>query len=128
MYIYRAWRSEIGSLTSLDACNSGASSEVREPISLHQAVYVTLVKAEACVRTYARTHARARTHTHTHTHTHARTHAHTQQLKLTSQHHSKLMKLSSLGIVGGSAQGLEAVNRMQDKLSTKKRLFLPCED
>ena len=33
-----AWCSEIGSLTSLDACNSGASSDVREPISLHQAV------------------------------------------------------------------------------------------
>ena len=32
------WCSEIGSLTSLDACNSGASSDVREPISLHQAV------------------------------------------------------------------------------------------
>ena len=31
-----AWCSEIGSLTSLDACNSGASSDVREPISLHQ--------------------------------------------------------------------------------------------
>ena len=32
------WCSEIGSLTSLDACNSGASSGVREPISLHHAV------------------------------------------------------------------------------------------
>ena len=31
--------SEIGSLTSLEACNSGASSDVREPISLHQAVH-----------------------------------------------------------------------------------------
>ena len=30
--------SEIGSLASLDACKSGASSDVREPISLHQAV------------------------------------------------------------------------------------------
>ena len=29
----------IGSLTSLDACNSGASSDVREPISQHQAVH-----------------------------------------------------------------------------------------
>ena len=35
-----AWCSEIGSLTSLDACNSGASSDIREPISLHQAVHV----------------------------------------------------------------------------------------
>ena len=35
-----AWCSEIGYLTSLDACNSGASSDVREPVSLHQAVYV----------------------------------------------------------------------------------------
>ena len=34
------WCSEIGSLTSLDACNSGASSDVREPISLHQAVCI----------------------------------------------------------------------------------------
>ena len=51
------WCSEIGSLTSLDACNSGASSDHREPISLHQAVH-----------TYARTHTRARAHTHTHTH------------------------------------------------------------
>ena len=33
-----AWCSEIGSLTSLDACDSGASSDVRAPISLHQAV------------------------------------------------------------------------------------------
>ena len=33
-----AWCSEIGSVTSLDACDSGASSDVREPISLHQAV------------------------------------------------------------------------------------------
>ena len=33
-----AWCSETGSLTSLDACNSGASSDRREPISLHQAV------------------------------------------------------------------------------------------
>ena len=32
------WRSEIGSLTSLDACNSGASSDRRKPISLHQSV------------------------------------------------------------------------------------------
>ena len=35
-----AWCSEIGSLTSLDACNSGAFSDVREPFSLHQAVHV----------------------------------------------------------------------------------------
>ena len=33
-----AWCSETGSLMSLDACNSGASSDRREPISLHQAV------------------------------------------------------------------------------------------
>ena len=33
------WCSETGSLTSLNACNSGASSDVREPISLHQAVH-----------------------------------------------------------------------------------------
>ena len=32
-----ARRSEIGSLMSLDACHSGASSDIREPISLHQA-------------------------------------------------------------------------------------------
>ena len=36
---YTAWCSEIGSLTSPDARNSGASSDRREPISLHQAVY-----------------------------------------------------------------------------------------
>ena len=30
-----AWCSEIGSLRSLDACNSGASSDRREPVSLH---------------------------------------------------------------------------------------------
>ena len=34
------WCSEIGSLTSLDACNSGASSDRKEPISLQQAVYI----------------------------------------------------------------------------------------
>ena len=39
-YTCTAWCSEIGSLTSLDACNSGASNNVREPISLHQAVHV----------------------------------------------------------------------------------------
>ena len=33
-----AWCSEIGSLVSLYAWKSGASSDVREPISLHQAV------------------------------------------------------------------------------------------
>ena len=32
------WCSEIGSLTSLDACNSGASCDVRQPISLHHVV------------------------------------------------------------------------------------------
>ena len=35
---YTAWWSEIGSLTSVDACISCASGDVREPISLHQAV------------------------------------------------------------------------------------------
>ena len=34
--------SEIGSLTSLDAPELHASSNVREPISLHQAVYVRI--------------------------------------------------------------------------------------
>ena len=34
-----AWCSEIGSLTSLDAWTSGASSDAREPVSLPQAVY-----------------------------------------------------------------------------------------
>ena len=34
-----AWCSEIGSLTSLHACNSGASSDVGEPSLLHWAVY-----------------------------------------------------------------------------------------
>ena len=38
------WCSEIGSLTSLNACNSGASSDVREPISLHQAVLSYLIE------------------------------------------------------------------------------------
>ena len=38
---YTAWCSEIGSLTSRDACNSGASSDRRGPISLHQAVLGT---------------------------------------------------------------------------------------
>ena len=38
-----AWCSETGFLTSLDACNSGASSDVREPISLHQAVLLLLL-------------------------------------------------------------------------------------
>ena len=37
-----AWCSEIGSLTSLDACNSGASSDRGGPISLHQAVFAKL--------------------------------------------------------------------------------------
>ena len=36
--IHTAWCSEIGSLTSPDAWNSGASNDAREPISLHQAV------------------------------------------------------------------------------------------
>ena len=33
-----AWCSEIGSPTSVDACNSGASSDHRDPFSLHQAL------------------------------------------------------------------------------------------
>ena len=37
------WCSEIGSLTSLDACNSGVSIDRREPISLHQAVATCIV-------------------------------------------------------------------------------------
>ena len=35
---HTAWCSEIGSLTSLHACSLGASSDVREPISLHHSV------------------------------------------------------------------------------------------
>ena len=34
-----AWGSEIGSLASLDAPEFHASSGVREPVSLHQAVH-----------------------------------------------------------------------------------------
>ena len=43
-----AWCSEIGSLTSVDACNSGASDDAREPISLHQAVLscLSMVRAQ----------------------------------------------------------------------------------
>ena len=37
--VHAAWCNEIGSLTSLDVRNSGVSSDVREPISLHQAVF-----------------------------------------------------------------------------------------
>ena len=40
MYLCLAWCSEIGSLTSLDACISGTSRDVREQISLHLAVCV----------------------------------------------------------------------------------------
>ena len=36
-FFYTAWCSEIGSLTSLDAWNSGAFIDVKEPISPHQA-------------------------------------------------------------------------------------------
>ena len=36
-----AWCSGIGSLTSLNACDSGASSDVREPISLHRPVQLS---------------------------------------------------------------------------------------
>ena len=39
-HIHTTWCSEIGTLTSLDAWNSGASSNAREPISLHQAIYI----------------------------------------------------------------------------------------
>ena len=42
-YSPTAWCSEIGSLTSMDACNLGASMashvDIREPISLHQASF-----------------------------------------------------------------------------------------
>ena len=38
IHLCTAWCSEIGSLTSLNACNSGAASDAREPISLHQAI------------------------------------------------------------------------------------------
>ena len=41
------WCSEIGSLTSLDACNSGATRDRRRPISLHQSV-VEIHAWEAC--------------------------------------------------------------------------------
>ena len=40
---HTAWCNEIGSLTSLHACTSGASSDHRQPISLHQAVLVGFV-------------------------------------------------------------------------------------
>ena len=43
-----AWCSEIGSLTSLDPCTSGAFSEVSEPIPLLQAVK-TLSCAAICI-------------------------------------------------------------------------------
>ena len=39
---------KIGSLMSLDACNSGASSDVREPISLHRAVYRWALETSKC--------------------------------------------------------------------------------
>ena len=39
MEVATAWSSEIGSLASLAAPEFHASSDVREPISLHQAVY-----------------------------------------------------------------------------------------
>ena len=43
--VYTAWCSETGHLTLLDACNSGASSDVSwEPISRHQAVGQWLAK------------------------------------------------------------------------------------
>ena len=50
LYDFTAWCSEIGSLMSLDACNSGASSDVREPISLHQAVQVRLSSLHQAVQ------------------------------------------------------------------------------
>ena len=40
-----AWCSEIGSLASLDAPEFRASSDSREPISLHQTVYILIRKA-----------------------------------------------------------------------------------
>ena len=42
IHTHIVWCSEIGSLTSPKACNSGAPSDVREPISLHQAVHTHL--------------------------------------------------------------------------------------
>ena len=39
---HTAWCSEIGSLTSLDPWNSGASSDVRKPISLLQVVHTVM--------------------------------------------------------------------------------------
>ena len=39
---YTAWCSEIGSLASLDAPEFYASTDVREPISLHQAVHMNV--------------------------------------------------------------------------------------
>ena len=41
------WCSEIGSLTSLEASNSGASNDRREPISRHQAVEKEIVREVA---------------------------------------------------------------------------------
>ena len=41
-----AWCYENGSLTSLDACISGASSDVKGPISLHQAVLQQLLRVK----------------------------------------------------------------------------------
>ena len=40
---YTAWCSEIGPLRSLDAPELHASRDVREPISLHQAVHVMMM-------------------------------------------------------------------------------------
>ena len=53
-----AWCSEIGSLTSLDAPELHASSDVREPISLHQAVcalfFMAPTAAQQCTFTLSR--------------------------------------------------------------------------
>ena len=47
--MHTAWCSEIGSLTSLNACNSCSCNDVTEPISLHQAVCTVFV----CLRVHA---------------------------------------------------------------------------
>ena len=44
IHLNTVWCHEIGSLASLDACSSGASSDIREPISLHRAVLIVVWK------------------------------------------------------------------------------------
>ena len=45
---HTAWLSEIGSLRSLDVCNSGASNDVIEPILVHQAVQLCAFYLNLC--------------------------------------------------------------------------------